>query len=332
MNKKLHRKPGPARTDGQLQQRACIALCTAKRPKMLQRCLSSIADLEIPEGWKLMLVVCENTEKPECRDQVDAFAGTVPFDVRYLHEPKTGIPIARNRTLEAALDLGSNWILFLDDDEVAEATWLTAFANAASAYGVEIYRGPVIRDYPDGTPDWYPRKSVMVGQSGEPVSRVFTSNTMMNATIASSQGLSLRFDESLRYTGGSDLDYFERAMSQGMRAVAVPDAIVRELVPAERVTLGWHLGRVQRKATNNTRSRIGKNGKGLEIFKFAIELIPAIFSILFDTLRLLLSAVFSPGSAKSKAVSVLRKLARLSGRARALVGISPQPYRKIQGE
>jgi hypothetical protein len=51
----------------------------------------------------------------------------------------------------------------------------------------------------------------------------------------------LRFDEAMRFTGGSDRKFFLEASANGASICHVNDAVVRETWPAERCTLAWRL-------------------------------------------------------------------------------------------
>src|SRR5262245_18908423 len=106
-----------------------IGVCTAGRPQMLTACLSSIARQRLPERcpepWQLHLVVVDNEPEPNNQQLVEEFAASCPFPVRYVHEPRRGIPQARNAVLDAFEDR-SDWIAFTDDDCRPDPDWIAA--------------------------------------------------------------------------------------------------------------------------------------------------------------------------------------------------------------
>ena len=111
-----------------------IAVCTAKRPVMLASCLDSLMSLTIPEDVRLDILVVENDSEPCNRSVVERYR-----NVRYAHEPRIGIPIARNRALSEAGE--SDYLLFIDDDETADGNLLVAYREAMAEFPADTYQG-----------------------------------------------------------------------------------------------------------------------------------------------------------------------------------------------
>src|SRR3954469_9397447 len=82
-----------------------------------------------PGGWKLVAV--DNGSTDGSGDLLRSFAGRLPLTV--LSEPAKGKNRALNRGLEITEgDLaGGDLVVLTDDDIVAEADWLTAWASVA---------------------------------------------------------------------------------------------------------------------------------------------------------------------------------------------------------
>jgi len=90
------------------------------RPEGLKTALQSAAAQVVP-GYKLEIIVADNSPNASAREQVEAFAKTTNIDLKYISEPKAGVANVRN----AALTLVSgNYIAFLDDDKAATPEWL----------------------------------------------------------------------------------------------------------------------------------------------------------------------------------------------------------------
>src|SRR5262245_20437150 len=96
-----------------------VCICTRDRIASFARCLSSVLAQRSPtDTFQMKVVVVDNSAVGTEGDRVQALISQ-NAPVSYVHEPRSGIPFARNAALEAALTLGPTWIAFLDDDEVA---------------------------------------------------------------------------------------------------------------------------------------------------------------------------------------------------------------------
>ena len=114
-----------------------VTVATYRRPKGLDRLLSSIAEAEVPKGAELLVVVVDNDPEGSSRDIVDQYASLL--ETHYEIEPERGIPFVRNRGVRAALDLGATHILFVDDDERVDEQWLVGIASArARPYSKQV--------------------------------------------------------------------------------------------------------------------------------------------------------------------------------------------------
>jgi glycosyltransferase involved in cell wall biosynthesis len=96
-----------------------VVICTRLRAELLARCLGSLTVLEHP---RYELIVVDNTAGEREVEDLAAEAGA-----RYLVEPREGLSRARNAGARAAL---GEIIAYIDDDAVAEPTWLSRHAAA----------------------------------------------------------------------------------------------------------------------------------------------------------------------------------------------------------
>lgn len=97
-----------------------VAICTRDRSVQLDRALRSIAELDDPPD---AILVVDNAPGSEA---TRVLIGRSHPAVRYIHEPVPGLDFARNRALnEATQDV----VAFLDDDAVADPSWLTAIRS-----------------------------------------------------------------------------------------------------------------------------------------------------------------------------------------------------------
>ena len=207
---------------------------------MFLRCFESLLAQRVPEGsLSLSLVVVDNSSDAGERETVaQRQNGDVP--VLYVHEPRAGIPVARNAALEAAKTLTPDWIVFIDDDEIAPPDWIARLHACAVHYGADVTSGRVVQ-VGDGLRVHAPVQKVGKCRNvyGEARDRPTcpTCNVIFRSWIADAP-LSLRFDEAMLH-GGSDSEYFMRAAQSGARIINVKDAAVYEEFPPERQALSY---------------------------------------------------------------------------------------------
>lgn len=317
--------------------RVVVTLCTRQRPRMLRDCLDSLISQRIPDDVSLAIVVVENNESEACRGIVEELAAQpgVPR-LTYAHQPHIGIPIARNRALDLALKQNPDWIAFIDDDEVAYPEWIASFAHAAKMLEADVLQGPVERV--DAGPDaGRVVRDIHIAAdrkrrpTGTRLKVAATNNTMMRASLARADGLGLRFDESLRFTGGSDTEFFARAAKCGVVILWVDEAIVKESVPAERLTLGWQLQRERRVAANSMTLCIRQQGLLYAIGKKGPKCLGRLARVCIEFPVGVALYPFSPRLGSRVIANAVRKLWWIAGSVGAVVGVAPRPYLTVEG-
>lgn len=104
-----------------------VAVATLRNPVAALRTVEQI--LRSPYA-PFDVVVVDNDD--DHRALANAFSERFPDErrVRWVHEPRRGLSVARNRGLREA---GGEIVVFTDDDVVVDATWLPAIARAFSA-------------------------------------------------------------------------------------------------------------------------------------------------------------------------------------------------------
>ncbi|MEJ2117431.1 MAG: glycosyltransferase [Alphaproteobacteria bacterium] len=244
-----------------MSKEICVTICTRERPKMLARCLSSVLPQLQASSLSASLVVVENGDQPSCRHTVLRMRERFPsVRIQYELEPELGIPFARNKAVETALSLKADWIVFIDDDEEAQADWFEKLTAAIEEWNADVFHGPVKLIYPENHPEWMRAKSFDGGARGAILETASTNNTLARARLFSDEGLGLRFDTHLRFTGGSDVELFRRAVKAGAVIRWVDDAFVTEHVSDQRLAAKWLLGRTCREAANASNLLIKEYG------------------------------------------------------------------------
>ncbi|MEM8703870.1 MAG: glycosyltransferase [Pseudomonadota bacterium] len=211
-----------------MAQKLVIAVCTAQRPNMLKACLDSLDKQVRPKETDLSVVVVENDAVPFFTGEAEADAkAAFAIPVFFHHEPRRGIPFARNTALEAALAHDPDWIALIDDDERAEPDWIGKLLGACKTFEAEVANGPVRRIYEKPAPHWWKSQLLKPRPTGTEITEAPTNNVLISARIVRQDGLGLRFDERLTF-GSEDIDFFRRTHAAGAKMIWVDDAFVEE--------------------------------------------------------------------------------------------------------
>jgi glycosyltransferase involved in cell wall biosynthesis len=310
--------------------RVAVCVCTAMRPRMLAHCLDAIAAQIVPAGLEVHVVVVDNEAEPGNKGLVHAFGARCPFPVHYMHEPRRGIPQARNAALDACWQLGADWIAFTDDDCWASPLWLDGLLAAASRYKADVVYGRGEFLFPLPSPFWAPPADQGGYTEGQRLPYAATHNVLFAGwLIDDGTPAGMRFDEALAH--GEDTDFFHRAARRGARIVYSEAPVVYETVPPERATLIYQARRAYHYAAS--RSSFHRRYKGLSgaVRKLAGRwLLQAPVAVA----RLIAAPFVWPFSEPAFKGLVLKGAARLAGAAGAaagLLGFEGNPYQTIDG-
>jgi GT2 family glycosyltransferase len=241
---------------GASAQPSAVVVCilTRARPEFLRRTLASLAEQSCPHPF--VCVVADN----DAQNRAGAAVAKTFFDESRLagaavvvHEP--GHCVASNSAFAAARALFPEvpLVAMIDDDEIAEPSWLAALLDAQARTGVDLVGGPVLSHFERADADHYaghPVFNPFFTRSG-PVPFLYGSgNFLVRAAVLDRVGQPL-FDPAFNFTGGGDFDFFLRCRALGFTAWFAADATCTESVPAARTTPGWVLARSLRYGTIN---------------------------------------------------------------------------------
>ena len=309
-------------------EKIVIGVCTAKRPRMLLACLQSLARNTAPAATSVEIVVIDNEAEPNNRKTVTEFSCRSPFAVHYVHEARRGIPQARNAALAKALELSADWLAFIDDDETAQSDWLTALHTAAKSYQADAVAGPVVWDYPEKMPFWGIKKDppFTAIREAQIIGMMPTYNllTSMRLFRPSPNGMGLRFDEALAFSGGEDTWLANQAAALGARMIWTTKAIVFGTVCTSRLSythnLRWSYHRGLLHVMSNPAKPKVVSGALLGAAKGGVWLavLPAL-------------ALLSKSAFKRKGLAAGSYLAYAAGVLAGRAGIRSKYYRKIEG-
>ncbi|MTI44705.1 GT2 family glycosyltransferase [Roseibium hamelinense] len=306
-----------------------VLVCTADRPKMLLRCLKSLAAQEIPESWTLEIVVVENDQEPKSRQAVLEFAASQKVPIHYAQEKTRGIPFARNKSLEQALRQGFDIVALIDDDEKAEDGWLNAHFQTLMKDNISVSYGPVTKTFEVEPPSWFPPEVPSKNTPGMELKRASTNNVAFLSDLINPPH-NLRFNPVFLH-GYEDLDFFETAHARGFKIVWTPDAVVNEYVPENRLTAARMLGFVRASATAHVQVGILRNGYPKTFVKFGLKGLRRLISS--TVLLVILAPLYRGGwqSLEKRYYKNRMRFARAIGNLRGIFLQSASYYDKIDG-
>ena len=224
------------------EHRPSVGICvlTYRRNRQLMELLAGLAKLE-PPAVDVRIVVVDNNPDGAAHAIVEDFrtswisAGGA-WPVEYVAEPQRGIARARNRAVAACGD--TDYVAFIDDDEVPESDWLVSLFSVQASTHADVVVGRVLSRFETPPPKWVlegrflelPRRA-----TGTRVDWAITGNVLIARHLL--DRYCPPFDERFNLSGGEDTHFFMRAYDDGAVMVSADDAIVFEDTPSERTTL-----------------------------------------------------------------------------------------------
>jgi GT2 family glycosyltransferase len=231
-------------------RRVSVCVATCGRPTGLENLLGALETLEIPAGVELR-VVFDNDPAESARAVCDEMVSRCAYSLHYVVEKRRGIPFARNAALTVALS-DSDFVAFIDDDEVPESDWLAELLRVQDYYRADVVTGPCLPQYVESPPSWIVDGAFHETRrhpTGTLRHVAFTHNALVRAVVF--ETLDCHFDESMALNGGDDEEFFARVFAAGFQIVWADNAIVRESIPASRSTWRWILQRGFRVGTSS---------------------------------------------------------------------------------
>ncbi|MBB4439185.1 MULTISPECIES: glycosyltransferase family A protein [Rhizobium] len=235
--------------------------------------------------YHLTMVIVDNDAAGSARATVESFGQTGAYDLIYVIEQNQGIPFARNRALDSAPP-GTDLFCFLDDDEWPVDGWLDAMLETREKNRADCVYGPVQPVYPENPPEYFIKARVFErkkNKDGQRISYAASNNVMFDYPLIRSWNL--RFEEKMRFTGGTDYLFFNQAIRRGMQVFWADKALVHDIVPASRMTWKWVLQRQYRLGNTfavsevlhgNLKRRIYRAAYGATRVVLGMVMLPAI--------------------------------------------------------
>lgn len=313
------RSPGLAR----MRPQAVVCLMTFRRPLMLRDTLDSlIAQVDSPE---FAIVVVEN-DADGCEGAAVAkeYLETARIAGICVIEPRPGNCQAANRAFGEARQRfpEAEFVLMIDDDEIADPRWLSEIVGAARATGADIVGGPVLPRFPEGAPARLAEHPIYwpaYDRTG-PVEQIWGSGNFLIRRDAYSRLDNPDFDLAYNFLGGGDNDFFTRCRRAGLKFYWANEARITETVPAGRLKSRWmiqrglRLGAINYRVERSTRGALGSFLRSLAHGPLA----------LWRAARLLLQG--------KATMIVLHPVFIFAGRFLAMIDRTPEQYRVAAGK
>lgn len=263
-----------------------VCVATYLRPQGLAQLLRGLGALHFEHvpAPELEIVVVDNDPGGSAAAVCDALAPSLPWALRYVHEPRRGISHVRNRAVQCARE-GSEFFAFIDDDEFPEPRWLDELLRVQREYDADVVAGPVVRRFEDEPPAWVHRGGFFDlprHQTGARVEHPGAGNVLIRTAALDS--MPEPFDPRFGLTGGEDTHLFLRLAQSGLTMVWSDEALAYEWIPSSRANAGWLLRRVYRSAntwsmcereiTPGARPVLMRAAKGLARVGLGVALLP----------------------------------------------------------
>jgi GT2 family glycosyltransferase len=308
-----------------LNRRVRIGILTFHRPEGLGRLLDSLAGLSLEgEEAEVEILVVDNDPEQSALSVCQSRQARLPWPLRYVVEPRRGIPQARNAAVRLAMEQ-ADFLAFLDDDEVADPLWLTELLRVQRTYGADVVTGPVFPHFQGPVSSYIVKGGFFeppLHLTGARLDRAYTNNVLVHVPVFAQ--MPTLFDERLGMVGGSDTHFFRRVARAGFKIIWAGNARVEEWVPSSRVTLRWILRRAYRTGINaalfDREFELSRVRRGVLLLRAVASAMRALFMLPVSVLN-----------GWHVAIQSMRAISRALGYVAGAAGLLFEEYRHIHG-
>lgn len=229
-------------SDGRREHAAAVdvsvVVCTYNRADMLREAVLSLDLLRTEGEFSYEILIVDNASTDDTLSVAQELQDACSVPVRCVYEATPGVSAARNRGIAEAR---GEWIAFMDDDQIADETWLSGLLSAAQRHDARCVGGVNRLRLPEDQQARRLAPSLESLLGATPMStdeRPYTcqhapgaGNLLVHRSVFDEIGT---FDESLA-AAGEDLDLYRRMWTRGIRAWCTPRAVTFHVVPAYRL-------------------------------------------------------------------------------------------------
>ena len=245
-----------------------VGIATWNRARVLRRTLSRLQKLLVPKGVSWELLAVDNNSTDDTQDVLNEFKSLLPL--KALFEARQGKSWALNRAVEVA---GGEYILWIDDDILADPDWMTEYHRAFLNFpAAGVFGGRIIPSFEGAPPEWLiealPVIGGVYGMCEPKEGPISTSDPFLpfggNMAVKSNLQRLFPFDVQLGRQGGKLLAGEESEMTRqmlenGIEGRWVPAARVEHIITPELQTLS-HVRRYFHDSGVTSAPRARENG------------------------------------------------------------------------
>jgi glycosyltransferase involved in cell wall biosynthesis len=239
--------------DLQNQLVASVIICTRNRAAYLGNTIRKAAAQKLSNG-NFEIVVVDNGSTDHTSDVVrECQSAITTVKIRYVIETEVGLSVARNRAIRES---NGQILCFLDDDAVPQPEWLARLCKVFEQYEkVMCSGGIVIPNYETTPPLWFDEyyegffSPKFTNRHSTHITTYpyypYGANFAVRMIAFSIVGV---FDPKLGYRGtnlipAEETEFLRRLERAGYQIAIDPSAVVRHIIPSERLTEIYFLQR-----------------------------------------------------------------------------------------
>lgn len=228
-----------------------LVIASYNRAPQLERCLHALRLQHF--GVSDEIVVADNGSTDDTQNVLARVPSELPVPLRTVFEPTPG----KSHAIDAALRVARGEVLvFIDDDVLVSDHWLEALRNAfENEPSLALAGGPVDPHWEARPPRWlslggHTRLGAPLGLLDYgPTPQALGPRTLLGANLAVRRRVLTELGGYAAHLGklrgtllsGEDHELCARIQAAGHRAVYLPHARVRHLVPASRMRVSYFL-------------------------------------------------------------------------------------------
>lgn len=225
-----------------------VAICTRNRARALERTLQSLTVIAVPPSLTWEVVVVDNDSQDDTAKAVASVSAVLPL--RTLVESRVGLSHARNAAIASAR---GEYILWLDDDVLVDAEWLSAYHDAFRTWpDAAFFGGPIAPAFEGTPPPWLQLALPYVANAYASLDLGDTPVALTGETLPFGANFVVRAVEQRRCAfdpalgrrdellyAGEEWAVLQELLARGASGRWVPGARVRHVIPVARQSVRY---------------------------------------------------------------------------------------------
>ncbi|PSH64035.1 glycosyltransferase family 2 protein [Phyllobacterium sophorae] len=301
-----------------------VTLPTFKRPEHLLKTLASLK-AQVTKRRFAIIVMENEAEKREGAEAAKQLFEIGEYTGLLIIAHDRGNCNAYNAGWLTALKMFPNFssLLVIDDDEIADASWIENMCITRQSYGVDFVGGPqlpVFARQEHAIWSAHPVFSPHYTQTGIVPIIYSSGNLLIGRNVLEAMPFPF-LDLTFNFMGGGDSDFISRSVVKGFTIAWCAEAPVYETIPARRVEADWIRARALRNGVIST--LIEKRKRADEPFGAAKTVAKSLVLLALSPFR----AVVKVAQTGSLSIGIYQVYIGL-GRVLAEFGYSNEQYRQ----